>query len=177
MCPDFLGPQTRRSPKRHYKYHLEPLLRKNDSHIEFRQHHGTLNSDEIVHWILFTGNLVELARRAGDADILRLVHYADTDSVNLLELFHTMAAWQLLTPDATAMMRYYCRRSMARGTRLRVKTRLRLRRIEVGVRALTWRDVSPDCVVGAEGERKSKKTRKEIEATIEKSSPTVKNQH
>lgn len=153
MCPIAGGDENTylTHPEWHstYKYNLLPLRPSKNiegeittPYIEFRQHHGTLDPTEMIPWILLTGNLIQLSISLGEPDLLRLVHYHDIGPVNITELFHMIASHQVLTPDLAAMMQYYSRKTMARGTRLRVgSSRLSLGKREAGARRLEWRDV------------------------------------
>ncbi|MCJ1260998.1 hypothetical protein MMC22_000862 [Lobaria immixta] len=107
-----------------YRYNFAPLLNPTTPHFQFRQHHGSLNAQEILRWVEFTANLVLLAGRISEPDLLRLIHYEDKYPVNLIELFLMMASFQRLTPEMQAMMDHYSRKSMARGTDLKVMSKL-----------------------------------------------------
>jgi hypothetical protein len=84
MCPDLPRSQ---SPKfRHfYKYNFMTLLSARPV-IEFRQHEGTLNANEIVRWVRFVGALVSLAHNIDIQNLARLAHLNDDKPVNFTEL-------------------------------------------------------------------------------------------
>lgn len=128
MCP---GAGAARYPdhqgfESHYRYNFTPLLHSTTPYFQFRQHHGSLDAQEILHWVEFTANVVLLAGQISEPDLLRLVHYEDKYSVNLIELFHMMSSFQRLTPEMQAMMAFYSRKSIARGTDLKVPSKLRI---------------------------------------------------
>ena len=127
-----------------YKYNLAPLQDASHPYVEFRQHHGSLDAREIVHWVVFVGNLVQLARHIEEPQLLRLVHYADRDPVSLTELFLMMLSWRAMTPELRAMMQYYSRKTMARGTNLRPRSNLHLAPKAAGVRATVWNNLRPE---------------------------------
>ena len=148
MCPPLLTNQYAAHPSWHsnYKTDFHALLKPaaDGPHLAFRQHHGTLRGHEMSHWILLLGNIIQLAFHISEAALLRLVHYDDTDPVLLTELFHMMLSRQPLTPAFTAMMHFYTRKSIARGTALRRESRLRLTGKDAAVRQYAWKDIQAD---------------------------------
>lgn len=108
-----------------YRYNFAPLLDPTTPYVQFRQHHGSLDAQEILHWVEFTANLVLLVGSISEPDLLRLVHYEDQNSVNLMERFLMMSSFQRLNPEMQAMMDFYSRKSIARGTDLKVPSKLR----------------------------------------------------
>lgn len=148
MCPGACSTNYTEYPtfRSEYKYNLAPLLDASHPCVEFRQHHGTLDAREIIHWTVFVGNLVQLARHIEEPQLLRLVHYADRDPVSLTELFLMMLSWRAMTPELRAMMRYYGRKSIARGPSLRAPPNLHLgpKPNAAGPRAMVWNDLRPE---------------------------------
>lgn len=138
----------------HYKYNFLPLrVGAHAPHIEFRQHHGTLDSRAIVPWVYFVGSLFHLALYLDEVNLLRLVHLDDTAAVSLVDLFHTMM-WTCPKPiglvhqhesNLLDMIVYYSRKSMARGGSSRMRDSeqswARVGRDEDGGATLTWRAV------------------------------------
>lgn len=118
--PDHAGFQSQ------YRYNFVPLLNPTRPYFQFRQHHGSLDGQEILHWVEFTANVVLLAGRISEPDLLRLVHYDDKNPVNLMELFLMFVSSQRLTPEMQAMTAFYSRKSIARGTNPKVMSKLRL---------------------------------------------------
>lgn len=53
-----------------------------------------------------------------------------------------MASFQRLTPEMQAMMDHYSRKSMARGTDLKVMSKLRLQPPEANTGRLVWLDLT-----------------------------------
>ena len=127
--------------KPQYRYNFDPLLNPAAPYFQFRQHHGSLDAGEIIHWVEFTANLVRLACRISESDLLRLVHFEDKYSVNLIELFLMMVSFQPLTPELQAMMDFYSRKSIARGTNLKVSSKLRPPPREAGAEKYVWLDL------------------------------------
>ncbi|MCJ1470957.1 hypothetical protein MMC07_009605 [Pseudocyphellaria aurata] len=144
MCP---GADTANYPdhegfKSQYRYNFVPLLRSTKPSFQFRQHHGSLDAQEILYWVEFTANLVLLARQISEPDLLRLVHYEDKYPVNLIELFFMMISFQSLSPEMQAMMDFYSRKSMARGTNLKVPSKLRLPPEEASTGKYIWLELT-----------------------------------
>lgn len=86
MCP---GAGTPNYPdhegfKRHYRYYFDPLLNPTAPFFQFRQHHGSLDAREILHWVEFTANFVRLGCWIAESDLLRLVHFEDKYSIYLI---------------------------------------------------------------------------------------------
>ena len=126
-----------------YKYNFRPIERGNHRYVEFRQHQGTLNANEVVYWIKFVGGLVDLAGSIEDNDLLRLVHMEDMFDVNVTELFAAMAIFGSLQTDLE-MVQYYTRKIYARGGQTRRRSKMRLGEKRAGARAIRWRDLSPE---------------------------------
>lgn len=125
-----------------YKYNFLPLRPSPaGAHIEIRHHHSTLNSTEMIHWILLIGNVIKAALHLNEPDLLRLVHYNDTRPVNLTELFVVLCSVELGYVELTDMMQYYSRRTRARGTRLRMDSGVKFGSPVAGARKLKWRVV------------------------------------
>jgi hypothetical protein len=132
-----------------YKYNFLPLLDQQRTvptpRVEFRQHQGTINSSEMTYWILIVCGLFQLAGIISDSCLGRLVHLNDSRDVCMTELFRMIAAGNERTDhDMLEMMRHYSRKIMSRGTQLRGKTKLRLRRREAGAREIAWKDLSSE---------------------------------
>lgn len=144
MCP---GAGTPNYPdhegfESQYRYNFTSLLNPTVPYFQFRQHHGSLNAQEILHWVEFTANLVLLAGLISEADLLRLVHFEDKYPVNLIEVFLMMGFSRGLTPEMQAMMDHYSRKSIARGTDLKVMSKLRLPPQEARTGELVWLDLN-----------------------------------
>ena len=73
--------------------------------------------------------------------MLSIVHFEDKYSVNLIELFLMMVSFQPLTPELQAMMDFYSRKSIARGTNLKVPSKLQLPPQEADAEKYVWLDL------------------------------------
>jgi len=113
MCPDLPRSQ---SPKfRHfYKYNFMTLLSARPV-IEFRQHEGTLNVNEIVRWVRFVGALVSLAHNIDIQNLARLAHLNDDEPVNFTELCAAMSAFGALPELDIQDVLWYTRKIDGRG--------------------------------------------------------------
>lgn len=113
MCPDL--PRSKNPKLRHfYKYNFMPLLSDRPG-IEFRQHEGTLNADEIVRWVRFVGALVSLAHNIDIQNLARLAHLSDAEPVNFTELCAAMSAFGALPELDIQDVLWYTRKIHGRG--------------------------------------------------------------
>ncbi len=135
MCPEL--PRAPNPEFRHYyKYDFMSLLSDRPT-IEFRQHEGTLDAEEIIRWVNFVGGLVDLAHRIDIQNLARLVHLADTDPVNFTELCAARQAFGTMSLNV-GQVQFYTRKIHARGEHLHTRTHMRC----MGERPhICWRDV------------------------------------
>lgn len=83
-----------------------------------------------------------LAGQISEPDLLRLVHFEDKYPVNLMELFFMMISFQPLSPEMQAMMDFYSRKSIARGTNLKVPSNVRIAPEEANMGKCVWLDLT-----------------------------------
>ena len=113
MCPDL--PRSKDPNLRHfYKYNFMPLL-SDKPVIEFRQHEGTLNADEILRWVTFVGALVSLAYNIDIQNLARLAHLSDAKPVNFTELCAAMSAFETTPSLGIRDVLWYTRKIHGRG--------------------------------------------------------------
>ena len=86
--PDrILGPGNRELLSRYRCYNFENLKKSDKRTIEFRQHEGTLDYEEIARWIRFVCNLVNLSHMMELGIVLDVIRqYADDEDCDILSL-------------------------------------------------------------------------------------------
>ena len=113
MCPDL--PRSNNPKFRHfYKYNFMTLLSDRPV-IEFRQHEGTLDADEIIAWVQFVGALVSLAHNIDIQNLARLAHLSDPQPVSFTELCAAMSAFGALPELDVRDVLWYTRKIYGRG--------------------------------------------------------------
>jgi hypothetical protein len=59
--------------------------------IEFRQHHGTIDTEEIIHWVEFVCGLIRLSHQAGEAGFpVSFLHRGQDDRFGFLDLLRCL---------------------------------------------------------------------------------------
>lgn len=136
MCPD-LPKVTNPDFRHYYKYNFMTLLSETPT-IEFRQHEGTINAEEIIRWVKFVSGLVDLAHNIDIQNLARLVHLTDTKPVSFTELCAAMVIFGSMNPDDQHVL-HYTRKINARGENLHTRTYMKYMEETPHV---CWRDVS-----------------------------------
>ncbi|KAI9793596.1 MAG: hypothetical protein M1833_000741 [Piccolia ochrophora] len=141
MCPIPPNVPDENDPswRRLYKYNFMSLASSKRT-IEFRQHEGTLNAEEMVHWVQFVTSLVGLAHAIEDDDLKSLILHNTLESglpVNISDLLvflHVISDAPLPLDTVT----FFARKAAARGAHVKTRSRTNIRGHPQGSLIFPW---------------------------------------